>query len=821
MMRFLLSCLMSAPSFLRSIPISDSLVLDLHGSAYVQDWNTNKSNWPNWVFRKTGAYVPAGIVYDENDCAFTIVPGKVISASFAAGPSQMPDVSFAAWIKVPSSYATGSGWLISLAPFHQASRAIRLESGKIVFPGITNVSTGVPLPTDRWVHIAGVWTQNGTNHAYLDGVEIGKSSTVMSMTSPAPKTFVIGGRQDGNEWLSMNIQVSEVALFSRWLFSQEVQRIHAAGRTCQGNCQNSKAPNLASYVGHPLYFLNQHSWKCIDVVGMSVAQPGSWLQIWDCFFNKPTYGQEFTLTSAGQIKHDLSGLCLDIAGNLGVGTRSAVQLHHCDSEARQLESDQFWDVSPEGFLRNRMSCKCIDVEGAPGVINGYVLKLHDCDSVTNTHSDQRWHMLTIWRPSRRLANSSLTPSPNSLVSEPADSSSNSTASLNRFLQAAEGMASGNVAATLNSTKGLNNSAPDPVMITLSFSFEYNSSSVDDMSYEETLAFQQLIQRALQKITGGDSGWTSTLPVLKKSSSSSHVTAYVKLLIPGNETHAPQQAAEVLDGGNVTVIAAALRSAAKELTGTDLKENLTSGLVLEEIRPIAVAGPTNFTPQRVVTVNIRITMTSEEPESKPDAETPVVVLFVTASCGLVTGCAILVISLLARYCGAWKQNSRLCAKGALCFAPIAIILPFVGLLQAYLQIEPESMSVYAAQAWPIGIVAAICGMLAAVIACSLLAKKELQQAHNAKALGSTQVRCVVVGSPVEATWDPVKKASRGVRRLSRRASEIFEMVLPGAQPYDVLGDGSDPKSGETEKTKNSGKTKPAKGEKAKATVVRAR
>jgi hypothetical protein len=327
--------------------------------------------------------------------------------------------------------------------------------------------------------------------------------------------------------------------------------------------------------------------------------------------------------------------------------------------------------------------------------------------------------------------------------------------------------------------------------------QYNSSFDGDMSYEETLAFQQLMQRALQKITNGSRGWTSSLPVLENSGGgrrlqisggSRRVTTYVKLIVPGNESHA-QQAAEVLDDGNISVIGAALQSASQDITNNSFQANLTTGgLVLEEVRPVAVAGPTNFKPQRLITVSTRITPTSttmlskapQSPQSSKsrgdEDDTAVVLMFVTAIIGLVIGVIALVMAI---FC----LNIRFYAKATLCLAPIAIVLPFIGLLQAYAQLEPDDMKSYEAEAWPICIASLICGILGACLTYWSLRRAKTDQANDASIVKTCDVRTVIVGSPQNATrGGPVE---RGVRRLSRRASQLLDMVLPGSQPYDTL------------------------------------
>eukprot|EP00931_Biecheleriopsis_adriatica_P028148 TRINITY_DN16826_c0_g1_i2.p1 TRINITY_DN16826_c0_g1~~TRINITY_DN16826_c0_g1_i2.p1 ORF type:complete len:671 (-),score=84.25 TRINITY_DN16826_c0_g1_i2:16-1947(-) len=577
-----------------AIPFSDGCVLDLIGHAYVQDWNTNTSNWPNWMYAGRSAHVPSGVNYSSEECAFFIPPRKVISAPYATGPADMPDASYAAWIKVPAAQSQATGWLLSLAPFQETNRGIQLKAGKIGFTGIVNASDSVNVPTDTWIHVAGVWTQTryGTNHAYLNGKEIGTVQVDVPMENgTSGHTFIIGGRSSGLDWLSMNIQVSEVAVFERWLSPSEVERLYSAGRSCQGACDNPTASNLSSLQEAPAYLPNRYSRKCIDVVGMSAAVPTSWLQVWDCFYDKPTYGQEFVLTREGQIRHVLSGLCIDVAGVASVATRSAAQLYHCDPLAQENISDQFWDLSEEGFLRNRLNCKCLDVEGAPGVVNGYVLKLHDCDALSNANSDQRW-TVSLSNSARRLT-------------------INSRKGLKRSLQTTE------------------STSPSPIMITFQLSTRFDAANSSELSFDEQLVFQQLMQKAIQNVTQGDIGWTSSYTLLQSGGSGSRIaTTYIKLLVDGNKTAAEQTAA-VLDEGDSTLVANAIRSASLDLSSLSagaiaFQQNLTQSLGLQEIKPIKVAGPTNFTPARTsATGSTTITSTSSLSDtSLPEGSTTI-------------------------------------------------------------------------------------------------------------------------------------------------------------------------------------------------------
>lgn len=102
-------------------------------------------------------------------------------------------------------------------------------------------------------------------------------------------------------------------------------------------------------------------------------------------------------TKGKLIVHQLSGLCLDVIGTPGVNNGARLSINACERSGRYKDgsvSDQFWELTAQGFIRNTVSGRCVDVSGAPGVANGAAIILYDCElsgrNPNGSTTDQRW-----------------------------------------------------------------------------------------------------------------------------------------------------------------------------------------------------------------------------------------------------------------------------------------------------------------------------------------------------------------------------------------------------------------------------------------------
>ena len=123
------------------------------------------------------------------------------------------------------------------------------------------------------------------------------------------------------------------------------------------------------------------SGKCLDTAGGTtpgpyVYFPGTVEQIWTC---NGGINQEFSVTSAGELRTMGATECLDVFNNQ-TAPGSKVDLWPCNGGANQK-----WTVQSNGTIVGPQSGLCLDVSGA-GTANGTPIEIWTC----NRQANQQW-----------------------------------------------------------------------------------------------------------------------------------------------------------------------------------------------------------------------------------------------------------------------------------------------------------------------------------------------------------------------------------------------------------------------------------------------
>ena len=152
------------------------------------------------------------------------------------------------------------------------------------------------------------------------------------------------------------------------------------------------------------FIVNNLSGKCIDVSGAPGTANGSELILWPCETSgRSTNGAEtdhrWQMLPNGLIRNKLSGKCIDVQGQPGTVDGSRLQISTCETSGLSpngAQSDQQWQMLPNGLIRNKASGKCIDVSGEPGTADGTRLLLWPCEasghSPSGAQTDQVWRL---------------------------------------------------------------------------------------------------------------------------------------------------------------------------------------------------------------------------------------------------------------------------------------------------------------------------------------------------------------------------------------------------------------------------------------------
>jgi hypothetical protein len=128
--------------------------------------------------------------------------------------------------------------------------------------------------------------------------------------------------------------------------------------------------------GSLLYIVNQHSDKCLEVAGASMADQAK-VQQYQCHEGG---NQRWILGTRGEIINQQSGKCLDVA-DASMADHAKVQQFHCHAGANQL-----WRVTQRGAIINQNSGKCLDVPSA-GTTDQIQIQQFRC---VHQASNQRW-----------------------------------------------------------------------------------------------------------------------------------------------------------------------------------------------------------------------------------------------------------------------------------------------------------------------------------------------------------------------------------------------------------------------------------------------
>jgi alpha-galactosidase len=119
--------------------------------------------------------------------------------------------------------------------------------------------------------------------------------------------------------------------------------------------------------------VGSQSGKCLDIRGGEVFIPGTQAEIWTCHGG---LGQEFTLTSSGQLRTEGSTECLDVYNNqTSPGTK--VELWPCNGG-----SNQQWTLNSNGTIVGVQSGLCLDVAGQ-GTGDGSTVDIWTCNGQAN------------------------------------------------------------------------------------------------------------------------------------------------------------------------------------------------------------------------------------------------------------------------------------------------------------------------------------------------------------------------------------------------------------------------------------------------------
>lgn len=147
------------------------------------------------------------------------------------------------------------------------------------------------------------------------------------------------------------------------------------------------------------FIVNQLSGKCIDVAGAPGIKNGAPIILYACEFSgrnpngSPT-DQQWEFLPQGFIRNTLSKGCIDVPGAPGTKAGTPLILYDCELSGRNpngSQTDQQWQLTREGLIRHKLSGLCIDVAGNPGSANGARLQLAQCE-VAGGPSDQYWSL---------------------------------------------------------------------------------------------------------------------------------------------------------------------------------------------------------------------------------------------------------------------------------------------------------------------------------------------------------------------------------------------------------------------------------------------
>lgn len=122
--------------------------------------------------------------------------------------------------------------------------------------------------------------------------------------------------------------------------------------------------------------VSAQSGKCLDTTGGEVYLPGTAEEIWSCHGG---IGQEFTLTSSGQLRTEGATECLDVY-NQDTSPGTKVELWPCNGQANQE-----WTLNSNGTITSVQSGLCLDVYNQE-TGDGTPVEIWTC----NGQANQQW-----------------------------------------------------------------------------------------------------------------------------------------------------------------------------------------------------------------------------------------------------------------------------------------------------------------------------------------------------------------------------------------------------------------------------------------------
>mmetsp|Transcript_89668 Transcript_89668/g.141572 ORF Transcript_89668/g.141572 Transcript_89668/m.141572 type:complete len:460 (+) Transcript_89668:56-1435(+) len=208
------------------------LILELRSCDYI----VGSGSWHNRAGSgRLDATVPNGVQFDDIHKAFVFeAGGDVISAPLATNPQVLREVTFAIWVKVHTPFVN-LGWLLCQYPDYGWSRALTLNDYRLGHVSVTtsqywNSEIG-PAPVNEWLHVVGIWFDDGSATVYLNGMR-GATTVARNAKSAdsSKELLIIGGRSPHDSAHNPAVMVSDVCIFDRALEAKEVRLLHSLGR---------------------------------------------------------------------------------------------------------------------------------------------------------------------------------------------------------------------------------------------------------------------------------------------------------------------------------------------------------------------------------------------------------------------------------------------------------------------------------------------------------------------------------------------------------------------------------------------------------------
>ena len=180
------------------------------------------------------------MTFDQTEAAFVLSGGAggLIYVPMATNPNVYDKVSFELWVKMTDSLGS-LGWVMSQFPDYGWSRAVTINDYRLGYASITvggGWDSGLgTAPVSQWVHLVGVWDQDGTSTVYMNGVAgAPKSGAHNGKGSSSSEKLFLGGRQSGDGGHNAAVMISDARVYDRMLSATEVSALYRLGRRADG-----------------------------------------------------------------------------------------------------------------------------------------------------------------------------------------------------------------------------------------------------------------------------------------------------------------------------------------------------------------------------------------------------------------------------------------------------------------------------------------------------------------------------------------------------------------------------------------------------------